>query len=47
MVRPGPGARLGAHWTYRVGERRFICDIEDRRIVVRVPRVGDRREVDR
>ncbi|GAB1392258.1 type II toxin-antitoxin system RelE/ParE family toxin [Rhodocyclaceae bacterium] len=39
------GARLGNYWKYRVGDWRIICDIEDRRIVVRVMRVGNRREV--
>jgi len=36
---------LGNYWKYRVGDWRIICDIEDRRIVVRVLRVGNRREV--
>ncbi|MCW5888299.1 MAG: type II toxin-antitoxin system RelE/ParE family toxin [Anaerolineales bacterium] len=39
------GARLGNYWKYRVGDWRIICDIQDRRIVVRVLRVGNRREV--
>ena len=39
------GARLGSYWKYRVGDGRIICDIQDQRIVVRVLRVGDRREV--
>ena len=39
------GAKLGAYWKYRVGDWRIICDIQDRRIVVRVLRVGNRREV--
>ena len=39
------GAKLGNHWKYRVGDWRIICDIADRRIVVRVLRVGDRREI--
>jgi mRNA interferase RelE/StbE len=39
------GAALGNYWKYRVGDWRIICDIEDRRIVVRVLRVGNRREV--
>lgn len=39
------GSRLGNYWKYRVGDWRIICDIEDRRIVVRVMRVGNRREV--
>ena len=38
------GARLG-NWKYRIGDWRIICDIEDARIVVRVLRIGNRREV--
>ncbi len=36
---------LGAYWKYRVGDWRIICDIQDRRIVVRVLRIGNRRDV--
>ena len=39
------GAKLGSYWKYRVGDWRIICDIQDRRIVVRVLRIGNRREV--
>jgi mRNA interferase RelE/StbE len=39
------GAKLGSYWKYRVGDWRIICDIQDRRIVVRVLRVGNHREV--
>lgn len=39
------GAALGNYWKYRVGDWRIICDIQDRRIVVRVLRVGNRREI--
>jgi mRNA interferase RelE/StbE len=39
------GAKLGNYWKYRVGDWRIICAIEDRRIVVRVLRIGNRREV--
>ena len=39
------GARLGSYWKYRVGEWRVVCDIQDQRIVVRVLRIGNRREV--
>ena len=38
------GERLGAFWKYRVGDWRLICDIQDDRIVVRVLRLGHRRE---
>ena len=39
------GARLGNYWKYRVGDWRIICDIQDHRIIVRVLRIGNRREV--
>lgn len=39
------GGKLGSYWKYRVGDWRIICDIQDRRIVVRVLRIGNRREV--
>lgn len=39
------GAELGNYWKYRVGDWRIICDIQDRHIVVRVLRIGNRREV--
>jgi mRNA interferase RelE/StbE len=42
---PLSGARLGSYWKYRVGDWRIICDIQDRRIVVRVLRIGKRRDV--
>jgi mRNA interferase RelE/StbE len=39
------GARLGNYWKYRVGDWRIICDIQDDRIIVRVLRIGNRRDV--
>jgi mRNA interferase RelE/StbE len=39
------GSKLGGYWKYRVGDWRIVCDIQDRRIVVRVLRIGNRREV--
>jgi len=39
------GQPLGSYWKYRVGDWRIICDIQDQRIVVRVLRIGNRREV--
>ena len=39
------GARLGSYWKYRVGDWRITCDIQDNRIVVRVLRFGNRRDV--
>ena len=39
------GAKLGNYWKYRVGDWRIICDLQDKRIVVRVLRVGNRREI--
>jgi mRNA interferase RelE/StbE len=39
------GNKLANYWKYRVGDWRIICDLQDTRIVVRVLRVGNRREV--
>jgi mRNA interferase RelE/StbE len=39
------GAALGNYLKYRVGNWPIICDIRDARIVVRVLRLGNRREV--
>jgi mRNA interferase RelE/StbE len=39
------GARLGEFWKYRVGDYRFICKIEDDRLVVLVLRVGHRKSI--
>ena len=39
------GQKLGSYWKYRVGDWRIICDIQDQRIVIRVLRIGNRREV--
>ena len=39
------GARLGNYWKYRVGDWRIICDIQDKKVIVRVLRIGNRREV--
>ena len=39
------GQRLGSYWKYRVGDWRIICDIQDQKILVRVLRIGNLREV--
>jgi len=39
------GTKLGNYWKYRLGDWRIICDLQDSKIIVRVLRVGDRREV--
>lgn len=39
------GSELSEFWKYRVGDYRIICDIQDKRLVVLVLRVGNRREV--
>lgn len=38
------GSKLGNYWNHRVGDWHIICDLQDGRIVVRVLRVGNRRE---
>lgn len=42
---PLAGAKLGSYWKCRLGDWRIICDIQDQRIIVRVLRVGNRREI--
>jgi mRNA interferase RelE/StbE len=39
------GNKLGNYWKYRVGDWRLVCDIADQKIIVRVLRVGNRREI--
>ncbi len=39
------GATLGSYWKYRVGDWRIICDIQDRRLIIRVLRLGNRRDI--
>ncbi len=36
---------LGDFWSYRVGDCRVICDIQDEKLTVLVVEVGNRREV--
>jgi mRNA interferase RelE/StbE len=36
---------LGDLWSYRVGDFRVICDIQDKVLTVLVLRIGNRREV--
>lgn len=36
---------LSGYWTYRVGDYRVICEIQDRRVVILVLRIGNRRDV--
>jgi len=37
--------RLGSYWKYRVGDWRISCDVRDQKILVRVLRIGNRREI--
>jgi mRNA interferase RelE/StbE len=39
------GAKLGDLWKYRVGDYRIIASIEDRRLVILVLRIADRKDV--
>ena len=39
------GATLGSYWKYRAGDWLIICDIQDRRLIVRVLRLGNRRDI--
>lgn len=37
--------KLDNYWSYRIGDFRLLCTIEDGRMVVIVVRIGNRREV--
>ena len=37
--------RLGRLWKYRIGDYRIIADIQDKRVLILIVRVGHRREV--
>jgi mRNA interferase RelE/StbE len=39
------GDELGKYWKYRLGDWRIICEIIDKRVVVRVMRIGHRSSV--
>jgi mRNA interferase RelE/StbE len=39
------GSRLGEFWSYRVGDLRIICKIQDDRLIVLVVRIGHRRDI--
>lgn len=39
------GSRLGTFWKYRVGDYRIIAHIEDKRVLILIVRIGNRREV--
>ena len=45
LGKPLQGSRLGEFWSYRVGDYRLICKIEDDRLLVLVLDIGHRREV--
>ena len=39
------GSSLNAFWKYRVGDYRLICEINDKRIVVIVVKIGHRKNI--
>jgi mRNA interferase RelE/StbE len=39
------GEKLGDFWKYRVGDWRIITKIEDKKLVILVLRVGNRRDI--
>jgi mRNA interferase RelE/StbE len=39
------GSALGNYWKYRVGDYRIIADIQDKKLVIQVVRIGNRREI--
>ncbi|MGB9029613.1 MAG: type II toxin-antitoxin system RelE/ParE family toxin [Acidobacteriaceae bacterium] len=42
---PLTGPELGHLWRYHVGDYRIVCNIQDKKVVVLVLRIGHRREV--
>jgi mRNA interferase RelE/StbE len=36
---------LAGYWRYRVGDHRVICDIQDKKLIVLVVTIGDRKDV--
>jgi len=39
------GSKLGEFWKYRVGDFRIIANIQDRKMIILILRVGNRREI--
>ncbi len=39
------GSKFGEYWRYRVGDYRIICEIQDKKLIVLVLRIGHRREI--
>lgn len=39
------GSKLGEFWKYRIGDYRIIASIEDRRLLILIIRIGNRRDV--
>ncbi len=39
------GSELGDLWKYRIGDYRIIASIEDKRVLILIVRIGNRREV--
>ena len=37
--------QFGAFWGYRSGDMRVICDIQDRKLVILVVAIGNRRDI--
>ena len=39
------GSKLGEFWKYRVGDFRIIASIQDKKMIILILRVGNRREI--
>jgi mRNA interferase RelE/StbE len=39
------GSTWGDYWKYRVGDYRIIADIQDKKLIVQVVRLGNSREI--
>ena len=39
------GSILGEFWKYRVGDFRIICEIQDKKLLIIILRIGDRKYI--
>ena len=39
------GAEFGEYWKYRVGDYRIIANIDDKKIIITIVKIGNRKEV--
>ena len=39
------GAEFGEYWKYRIGDYRIIANIDDKKIIITIVKIGNRKEV--